>query len=256
MNSLTVLPLTTSASRTSTSGSTAASCCSMSAWIVLFMVSSPSSPYMKKAGQRPLSAPRPRGGAKRKLRPVLIAPEALCSGPCAVPVDAVVAPVRAQSGGQRERLPRVLRTAQLEQRAAEAEEGVVVGRRALDERLELGPGGLELGRAEVRAAERLTDRGLVRIEVAGLGQRDRRCREVAGLEQRRPALEEVVDVSHGHRVYGHFSAAGAAAPTTRAGVRAARRRAPARCADRAAGRAWAGCRGRRSAGRAARARSP
>src|SRR3954471_1859515 len=131
---------------------------------------------------------------------VLIAPGGLCGGPCAVPVDAVVAAVGTQSGGQRERLPRVLRTAQLEQRAPEAEERVVVGRRALDDRLELGPGGLELGGAEVRAAECLADRGLVGIEVAGLRQRHGRSREVTGLEQRGPALEEVVDVSHAYRV--------------------------------------------------------
>src|SRR4051794_41906842 len=44
--------------------------------------------YMKKAGQRPLSAPRPGGGANESFA-VLIAPAALSGGPCAVPVEAV-----------------------------------------------------------------------------------------------------------------------------------------------------------------------
>src|SRR3954453_9138261 len=193
--------------------------------------------YMKKAGQRPLSAPRPRGGANESFA-VLIAPEALGGGPCAVPVEAVVAAVRAQSGGQRERLARVLRTAQFEQRAAEAEEGIVVGRRALDERLELGPGGLELRRAEVRAAERLPDRGLLGIEVAGLGERDRGGVEAPRLQQLRPAPEQVVQLSHALRVYAAAPtepAASGAAPTMPVAARAVRRRGPAPPAGHAAG---------------------
>src|SRR4051812_37267300 len=171
---------------------------------------------------------------------VLIAPGGLCGGPCAVPVDAVVAAVRTQSRGQCERLASVLRTAQLEQRAAEAEEGVVVGRGALDERLELGPRRLELRGPEVRAPERLADRGLLRVEVAGLGQWDGGGVEAPRLQQLRPAPEEVVQLSHALRVYAAGATAegvSGAAPTTPAGARAARRRAPARCAGRAAGSA-------------------
>src|SRR3954470_4104095 len=173
---------------------------------------------------------------------VLIAPGGLCGGPCAVPVDAVVAAVRTQSRGERERLPRVLRTAQLEQRAAEAEERVVVGRRALDERLELGPRRLELRGAEVRAAEGLADRGLLGIEVARLRERGGGGVEVPGFEQLRAAPEEVVQLSHALRLYAAAptaDAASGAAPTTRAAARAGRHRGRARPAARVAGSASA-----------------
>src|SRR4051795_11249810 len=113
MNSRTLSPLTTSARRTSTSGSTVASCCSMSAWIVVLIGGSLLPSLHEESGP----APAFRTTRKRKLRLLLIAPERLCGGACAVPVDAVVAPIGTQSGGQRERLPGVLRTPQLEQRA-------------------------------------------------------------------------------------------------------------------------------------------
>src|ERR1051325_25945 len=87
-----------------------------------------------------------------------------------LPVDAVIAPFWPQLSGQRERLAGLLRAPQLEQRAAEAEQRVVVGRRPVDDGLELDARGLELARAEVRPAERLADRGLLRLESGRLGQ--------------------------------------------------------------------------------------
>ena len=71
------------------------------------------------------------------------------------------------------------------QRAAEAEERVVVGRRVLDDGLELRGRLAVAPRAEQRAAERLADRGLVGLEVAGARQRHDGGVEVAVLEQAR-----------------------------------------------------------------------
>src|SRR4051794_23664109 len=87
------------------------------------------------------------------------------------PVHPVVAPFGPQLGRERERLARLLHAAELHQRAPEAEQREVVRRSALDHRLELLTGLLELLRAEVRTAQRLTDRGLLGIQVAGLLQR-------------------------------------------------------------------------------------
>src|SRR4051794_8402005 len=90
----------------------------------------------------------------------------------AVPVFPVVRAVRAQAAGERERIAR-LRVAALQlQRAAEAEQRVVVRRRALDHGLELLLGLAEATGAEQGAAERLAHRGLVRLQVARPLQRD------------------------------------------------------------------------------------
>ena len=109
-------------------------------------------------------------------------------------IQPVIAPFRAQLRGQREWLSGLLVAAQLHQRTAQAEQREVVRRGPLDDRLELRPGALVLRRAEVRAAERLADRGLVRREVAGAAQGHRRGVEVPRLQECRAALEEVVDV--------------------------------------------------------------
>src|SRR4051794_5598364 len=142
MKSRTNRPPTTSASRTSTSGSTSASRASMSAWIALMSFSPP----QQKSGPTPASRNDPTGG--RESCPFVIAPQALSGDPRAlldrrgarpraVAVDAVIAAVGTEAGGERERLASLRRTAGLHQRAAEAEERVVVRRSALDDGLEL-----------------------------------------------------------------------------------------------------------------------
>src|SRR4051812_3131214 len=113
-------------------------------------------------------------------------------GARSVPVDAIVAPVRAQRGGLGERPARLPGAAELHQRAAEAEERVVVRRRGRDDRLELRARALELVRAEVRAAERLADRRLVGFEITRLGERDRRLVEEPLLEQLGALLIQLV----------------------------------------------------------------
>src|SRR6185437_15610569 len=107
-------------------------------------------------------------------------------------VDAVVGPVRAQAGGEREVAAGLLDAAGLLQRAAEAEVGEVVHRVALDDGGELLAGLRVAARVEVGAAERLADRALVRLQRAGLLQRDGRSVEVARLEEGAAAGEEVV----------------------------------------------------------------
>ena len=89
-------------------------------------------------------------------------------------------------------MARLVVAAEQLQRAAEAEQREVVGRRAVDDRLELGRRLLVALRAEQRAAERLADRRLVGLEVAGARQRDGGGVEVAVLQEARPAREEVV----------------------------------------------------------------
>src|SRR3954453_7027537 len=79
----------------------------------------------------------------------------------AISVDPVVVPLGVHGRRERERLARLGGPPELQQRAAEAEERVVVRRRALDDRLELRARLVELARAEVRAPERLANRGLV-----------------------------------------------------------------------------------------------
>jgi hypothetical protein len=87
-------------------------------------------------------------------------------------------------------------TAEELERAAEAEQRVVVRGRLLDDRLELGGRLLVALRAKERAPQRLADRRLVRLQVARTGQRDGGGVEVTVLQQARTALEEVVDALH------------------------------------------------------------
>jgi hypothetical protein len=77
---------------------------------------------------------------------------------------------------------------------AQAEQRIVVGRVALDHGTELlARFGVAAG-AEVRPAEGFADRALVRLQAAGPLQRDGGGVEVAGLEQLRPAGEQLVDL--------------------------------------------------------------
>ena len=71
---------------------------------------------------------------------------------------------------------------------------VVVGGVALDHGRELARGAPVAAAAEVRAAERLADRGLVRLQPLRLLERHGRLCPVALLEQRDPALEERIGV--------------------------------------------------------------
>src|SRR5215213_5184183 len=121
------------------------------------------------------------------------------AGPVAV--DPVVVAVGPQAGGERQRPARLVRAAALHQRAAEAEQRVVVRRRALDDRLELDRRLLEVARAEVGAAERLADRRLLWLDLGRLRQRDGRLVELALLEQSHPPLEQLVYVRHVHPAY-------------------------------------------------------
>src|SRR3954449_7166609 len=178
-------------------------------------------------------------------------------GPGPVPVDPVIAAVRPQRCRLGERPARLPGAPELHQRAAQAEQRVVVGRRPLDDRLELLTRALELVRAEVGTPERLADRRLVGLEVAGLGERDRRLVEMPVLEQLRPLLEELVRVRHTEAECrpGLTRADAAEAPTRRAPTPAGPPRGRARGAGPGAGRrsAWRPRRG--SADRAARART-
>ena len=91
-------------------------------------------------------------------------------------------------------------TAEQLQATPQAEQRVVVRRRALDHRLELRRGLLVALGVEQRAAEGLADRGLVRGEVPRACEGDRRLVVVPFLEQLGPAAEEFVYVVH----YMHF----------------------------------------------------
>src|SRR5688572_16736890 len=92
------------------------------------------------------------------------------------------------------------------ERAAERVMGVVVGGRELEHGAELG---LRLGPAldpEVRDAERLADRRLVRLEPLRLLERDGRLGGHAVPEMLATLLEEVVRVAHSMAFrYGKFS---------------------------------------------------
>src|SRR5437764_7526550 len=111
---------------------------------------------------------------------------------CAVAVDAVIASPGLQAGRQRERPARLRVTPELLQRAAKAEERVVVGGCPVDHRFELGCGLLVAAGVKQGSAERLADGGLVGSEVPGTGERDRGVVVVPCLEQLGPASEEVV----------------------------------------------------------------
>src|SRR5688500_18243119 len=89
---------------------------------------------------------------------------------------------------------RLVGAPRLLERAAETEVRERVDRCTLDDGAEFLARLRVPARAEVSAPERLADRGLVRLEPAGLLERDRGGRVVARLEQRAAALEEVVDV--------------------------------------------------------------
>ena len=78
------------------------------------------------------------------------------------------------------------------QALAEREVPVVRRRIDLEQRLEGGPRALRLARVEVRAAERLEDRALARLEAVGPLEDDRRLRVMAPIEQSVTALEQVV----------------------------------------------------------------
>src|SRR4051794_28139405 len=91
---------------------------------------------------------------------------------CPVAVLPVVLTVGSQTTRQRQRIAGLGVPALQLQRPAEAEEGVVVGRCAPDDRLELLLGLAEAAGAEERPAQGLPDRRLVRLEVARPLQRD------------------------------------------------------------------------------------
>src|SRR5437588_5391299 len=112
----------------------------------------------------------------------------------AVAVEPVVGAVRAQAHRESQVAPRLRPPPGLLQSPPQAEMREVVHRRALDHGGELLPGlGVAAG-AEVGAAERLADRGLVGLEATGALERDRGGGEVACLEQLAAALEQVVHV--------------------------------------------------------------
>src|SRR5437764_881122 len=90
--------------------------------------------------------------------------------------------------------PRLESLARLLERPAEAEVGEVVDGRALDDGRELVARRRIPAGAKVGPAERLADRGLVRLEGTRSLERDRRGREVAVLEQLAAALEQIVDM--------------------------------------------------------------
>ena len=198
-------PPTTSASRTSTSGSTSASRASISVWIVL--MSPP--PIQKKAGSRPL----PKGPTGREKLCVQSSTRRLCGGSCStarggdracgrrrrgpVAIDAVVAALRVHVGGQRERLARLGGAPELHQRAAEAEERVVVGRRALDDRLELRARPARRRRSGSTRARAPRGSRSCPGRDRGPWRADRGLVEVPVLEQRHSSLIEVIDVVHG-----------------------------------------------------------
>src|SRR5689334_3057255 len=84
-----------------------------------------------------------------------------------------------------------------EERAAERVVRVVVDRRELEHLAELALGGGPIGDAEVRDAERLTDRGLLGLEPARLLERHRRLRRKALAQTSAAELVEVVRLAHG-----------------------------------------------------------
>src|SRR5438874_1592039 len=88
--------------------------------------------------------------------------------------------------------------------AAEGVVRVVVRRRDLEHGAELALGLVVAVNAEVGDAERLADRGLVRLALLGLLQRDGGLRGHALLQVLAPELEQVVR-RLAHRRYGKFS---------------------------------------------------
>ena len=82
------------------------------------------------------------------------------------------------------------------QRPAERVVRVVVRRRELEHRPELRFGLPPALDPEVRDPERLADRGLVRLELLRLLERDRGLRGHAALQMAAALLKEVVGVGH------------------------------------------------------------
>src|SRR3954454_2328064 len=118
-------PPTTSASSTSTSGSTEARLASMSAWIVLMLTSL----VNKKAGSSPAS---PKGLSAAKSCAFRVAMLRRFASPVAV--DPVVPALGVHGRREGERLAGLGVPPELHEAAAEAEQRVVVGGRALDHR--------------------------------------------------------------------------------------------------------------------------
>src|SRR3954447_1574873 len=156
-------PPTTSASRTSTSGSTSDRRASMSAWIVVISPPEarvrwpqPPGPFTKKAGSSPASQSGLPAAKSSNLRVAALDTCRTRSGrlSCPVAIDPVVAALGIHVRRQRERLARLRGAPQHHQRAAQAEQRVVVGGRPVDDRLELHARRLVAAGAEVRTAER------------------------------------------------------------------------------------------------------
>src|SRR5687767_503832 len=90
----------------------------------------------------------------------------------AVAVDRVVATAWVHVRRERQRFARFAVAAELHQAASEAEQGVVVRGRAVDDGLELHARLFVVAGAVAGPAERLADRGLLGVQVAGLLERD------------------------------------------------------------------------------------
>src|SRR5262245_36511579 len=112
--------------------------------------------------------------------------------PRLVAVLAVVAAVRPEVRREREWAARLGVAAHQLQGPAQAEERVVVRRRALDDLAELFGGLAVATRAEQRPAERLADGGLVGLEVTRPREGHGGGVEVAVLEEPGAVLEELV----------------------------------------------------------------
>src|SRR6476660_6051278 len=115
----------------------------------------------------------------------------------AIAINAVVLSFGTQRTGQRERLAGLAMAPEQLHRAAEAEQRVVVRGRAGGDRLELLRGAVVAAGMKQRPAERLADRGLLRLAVAGLAERHDRRLVVAVVEQLAAALVQVVHAFHG-----------------------------------------------------------
>jgi uncharacterized protein (DUF1015 family) len=84
---------------------------------------------------------------------------------------------------------------QPEEAQAEPEVRVVVDRIEVDRPMELGGRGGVTSASEVRAPERLADRRLLGLDVAGALERDRCCVHVSGLQEAEALLERAVRVA-------------------------------------------------------------
>src|SRR5664279_2179859 len=116
--------------------------------------------------------------------------------PRAIAIDAIVLALGTQRARQSQRLAGLAVAPQQLHRAAEAEQRVVVGRRVRGDRLELLRSALVVLRVKQRTAQRLADRGLVGLQVAGFAQRHDRRLVVAVLEQLTAPLVQVIEAFH------------------------------------------------------------